>query len=75
VSQHAITGHAGAGLGGGQLQQPLALVGDEGVDMHQRLDVGLAGGGVGDDRPTVGVADQQDRAADDPKEGGAGWAG
>jgi hypothetical protein len=40
------------------------LRGDEGVHVDQRLDVGIAGGGVGDDGATVGVADQDDRPGD-----------
>src|SRR5262249_22497210 len=37
-----------------------ALVGDERVHIHQRLDVGVAGGGVGDDKSAIGVPDQDD---------------
>jgi hypothetical protein len=39
--QHGVTGHAGAGLGDGQLQQRLALVGDEGLDIHCALTLAL----------------------------------
>jgi hypothetical protein len=37
-----------------ELAEGLALVREEGVDIHQRLDVFVAGGGVGDDRAAVG---------------------
>lgn len=60
--------HRGQDLGAGvlvdQYAELLALVGDERGDVDQRLDVGVAGGGVGDDGAALGVADQDDRALD-----------
>jgi hypothetical protein len=66
----AVAGERRAGLGGDELQQALALVGCEGVDIDKRLDVGRASGGVGDDGPTVGVPDKDDRAGDGAQEAG-----
>ena len=48
------------GWGADQVQQGLALVGDERVHVDQGLDVGVAGGGVGGDESAVGVPDQDD---------------
>jgi hypothetical protein len=42
----------------------VAGVGSEGGDEDERLDVGVAGGGIRDHRPAVGVADEDDRAGD-----------
>jgi hypothetical protein len=44
------------------LEDGLTLVGDEGIDVHQRLDVAALGPGVRDHHATVGMADQDDRA-------------
>ena len=64
--------HGEARPGAGELDQVLALRRHIGVDVDQRLHVAVAGGGVGDDRPAVGVADQDDGAADGVQEGGDG---
>ena len=45
------------------LEDRLALVGDERVDVDQRPHVAAAGRGVGDDEAAVGVADQDDGPA------------
>ncbi|HEY4729368.1 MAG TPA: hypothetical protein VIJ32_14455, partial [Actinomycetes bacterium] len=44
-----VAGHTGAGLGADQLGDRLALGGEEGVDVDQRLDVPVAGGVGGPD--------------------------
>src|SRR5690242_12868943 len=53
-----------------QYAELFALVGYEGGDVHERLDVGNASCGVGDHGAAVGVADQHDRAADRGKDAG-----
>jgi hypothetical protein len=46
------------------------LRGRQGVDVDEGLDLVIAGGGVGDDLPAVGVPDQDDRAGDAVQEVG-----
>ena len=60
----------GAGVLGDEALQRLAGVGHERGDVDQRLDVGVAGRGVGDDRATVGVSDEDDRPADAVQDAG-----
>ena len=54
--------------GGGEPEHGVTLLWDEGVDIDQRLHVGVSGGGVGDDGPTVGVPHQDDGARDGAEE-------
>lgn len=49
---------------GGQFTHRLTLRGDEAGDVDQGPDVGVRGGGVGDHRAAVGVADQHQGAVD-----------
>jgi non-heme chloroperoxidase len=49
--------HARPRYCGRQLQERLARVRKEGVDIDQRLDIGVAGSGVGDDKSVGQVAD------------------
>src|SRR5438445_682770 len=49
---------AGPGLGAEELILGLTLGRDERVDVDERLHVGVARGGVGDDGAAIGVADQ-----------------
>jgi hypothetical protein len=42
---------AGSRHRGDELPEGLALIGREGIDVDQGLDLRVAGGGVGDDRP------------------------
>jgi hypothetical protein len=59
-----VGGVAAQARSGHRAEEPaegLALVGDERVHEHQGLDLWVADGGVGDDRPAVGVPDQHDR--------------
>ena len=55
-----VAAQAGPGHGAEEPAEGLALVGDERVHEHQGLDLWVADGGVGDDRPAVGVPDQHD---------------
>src|SRR5262249_26130422 len=48
----------------GEVEQQVAFVGNEGVDVDESLDVGHGYGGVGDDEAAVGMPDQHDRAGD-----------
>jgi hypothetical protein len=41
-----------------KLEEAFTRVGDPPVDVHEGLDAVVAGGGVGDDRTAVGVADE-----------------
>ena len=59
---------ARTGVGGDELADGLALRGREGIHVDQRLDLLVAGGGVGDDGATVGVPDQDDGAGDGVQE-------
>ena len=58
---------AGSGLRAGEAADGIALVGYEGIHVHQGLALGGADRGVGDDRPAVGVPDQNDRVPLDRK--------
>jgi hypothetical protein len=51
-----------------ELLLALAFVGGPAVEVDQRLDLVVAGGGIRDDDPAVGVADEHDRAGQ-----GAPW--
>ena len=62
IGQRDLGGGQGAvGGAGGHLGEALALVGGERGDEDEANDVGEPGGGVGDHRAAVGVADGQDR--------------
>jgi hypothetical protein len=52
---------ARSGHRGGEMADSIALIRNEGVHVHQRLDLGNTDRGVGDDRLAVGVPDQDDR--------------
>ena len=53
----------------GEAQDGVALIGGVGGDVDERLDVRVAGRGVGDHDAAVGVADEHDRALDRAEEG------
>jgi hypothetical protein len=57
------------GLGLKELLDALTLVWDPPSDEDKRLHLLVAGGGVGDDRAAVGVADQDSRAGYGPQQG------
>src|SRR4029077_19402875 len=66
-----VRGHdARPGIGGEQLRQGLALRGREGVHVNEGFDLRVAGGGVGDDGPAVGVPHQHDGTGDAVQEVG-----
>jgi hypothetical protein len=48
----------------GETEDAVALIGGVGGDVDERLDVRVAGRGVGDDDAAVGVAGEDDRALD-----------
>jgi hypothetical protein len=59
-------------LGLEELLDALSFVGHPPSDEDQRLHLLVAGGGVGDDRAAVGVADQDHRTGDGPQQGRQG---
>jgi hypothetical protein len=47
-----------------QLEEAVAFVGNERVDVDERLDVGQSSRGVGDDEASVGMRGEHDRTLD-----------
>lgn len=63
-----VSAGTGSGPRGRELQDAPAQVGDERVNVEQCPHRRIAGGGVGDHRPAIGVSHQHDRTADGPQQ-------
>ena len=53
---------------GGQVERRLAMVGSERVDVHERDDGVIVGGGLGNDHAAVGMGHEHDRSFDRAKD-------
>jgi hypothetical protein len=63
-----LIGPRAPGEHGRELERRLAVVGGEGVDVHERDDGVVAGGGLGDHHAGIGVCDEHDGSCDRAKD-------